>query len=206
MKKRDIKNLIIIYVIIILIFWVVLLKQENKKELKIFNQEKSYLITEVIEAKKLAVLIYNENKDYIAMLQETRNSLNDELDMVKSMQNDKTYLENLLKDLRSINGVKNKRFTLLLCISENDSLDYNTSHQGLYENVCGVNPYLWSNYLNNIGVEVNSLTAGFKVYKFYLRKNKGNKKKALLDFKGVDKNEKVKKVVDKIIEIEKELK
>lgn len=42
------------------------------------------------------------------------------------------------------------------------------------------------------------------VYKHYLAETK-NKKKAILEFKGVDKNEKVKKVVDKILIIENSL-
>lgn len=43
------------------------------------------------------------------------------------------------------------------------------------------------------------------VYKHYLAETK-NKKKAILEFKGVDKNEKVKKVVDKILIIEEKIK
>lgn len=35
--------------------------------------------------------------------------------------------------------------------------------------------------------------------------NNGNKKKAILDFKGVDKNKKVKEIVDKILVIESKL-
>ena len=40
---------------------------------------------------------------------------------------------------------------------------------------------------------------------FYLKVNNGNKKKAILDFKGAVKSKKVKKIVDKILVIEKEL-
>lgn len=43
------------------------------------------------------------------------------------------------------------------------------------------------------------------VYKHYLAETK-NKKKAILEFKGVDKNKKVKKVVDKILIIEEKIK
>lgn len=43
------------------------------------------------------------------------------------------------------------------------------------------------------------------VYKHYLSETK-NKKKAILEFKGVDKNEKVKKIVDKILIIEEKIK
>lgn len=43
------------------------------------------------------------------------------------------------------------------------------------------------------------------MYKFYLNANNGNKKEALLEFKGVDKNKKVKEIVDKILVIESKL-
>lgn len=65
---------------------------------------------------------------------------------------------------------------------------------------------MWKDYLNSIGVKYNSLKAGLEVYKFYLKENNGNKKEALLEFKGVEKNKEVKKVVDKILILEKELK
>ncbi len=65
---------------------------------------------------------------------------------------------------------------------------------------------MWKDYLNSIGVKYNSLKAGLEVYKFYLKENNGNKKEALLEFKGVEKNKEVKKVVDKILILEKEIK
>ena len=49
------------------------------------------------------------------------------------------------------------------------------------------------------------MKAGLEVYRFYLKVNNGNKKKAILDFKGVDKNQKVKEIVDKILVIESKL-
>ncbi len=50
------------------------------------------------------------------------------------------------------------------------------------------------------------MKAGLEVYKFYLNANNGNKKKALLEFKGVEKSKKVKEIVDKILVLEKEIK
>ena len=41
------------------------------------------------------------------------------------------------------------------------------------------------------------------MYKFYLNTNNGNKKAAILDFKGAVKSKKVKKIVDKILVLEK---
>ena len=65
---------------------------------------------------------------------------------------------------------------------------------------------MWKDYLDSIGVRYNSLKAGLEVYKFYLNANNGNKKEALLEFKGVEKNKKVKKIVDKILVLEREIK
>ena len=97
------------------------------------------------------------------------------------------------------------KIALLVCISENTSLRYDTVHQGKYIHVCGVKPY-WKDYLNSIGVEYNSLKAGLEVYKFYLNANNGDKKAAILDFKGAVKSKKVKKIVDKILVLEREIK
>jgi len=90
-----------------------------------------------------------------------------------------------------------------LCFSES-SLSYEANHQGLYDGICGVNPHLWSDYLKDIGVDYNSLKGGFEVYKYYLSKT-NNKKKAILEFKGVEKNKKVKKIVDNIFIIERKI-
>lgn len=54
-------------------------------------------------------------------------------------------------------------------------------------------------------VKLFILKAGLEVYKFYLNANNGNKKKALLEFKGVEKSKKVKEIVDKILVLEKEI-
>lgn len=56
------------------------------------------------------------------------------------------------------------------------------------------------------GIHFNSLKAGLEVYKFYLKANNGNRKNAILDFKGANKNKKVKKIVDKILVLEREIK
>ena len=53
------------------------------------------------------------------------------------------------------------------------------------------------------GIDFNSLRGGLEVYKFYLNANNGNKKAAILDFKGAVKSKKVKKIVDKILVLEK---
>lgn len=73
---------------------------------------------------------------------------------------------------------------LSLCYSENTSLEYNTSHQNLYEHVCGVKP-LWNEYLAEQEVPPNSILAGYTVYLYYLDKT-NSKTKALKEFKGIE--------------------
>lgn len=93
---------------------------------------------------------------------------------------------------------------MVLCFSES-WLDFEANHQGLYYGVCGVNPKYWEDYLNDLGYEYNSIIGGVEVYKYYLEQTE-NKKKALMKFKGGSSNEKVKKIVDKVIRLEKEYK
>ena len=102
-------------------------------------------------------------------------------------------------------GIKDKKFISLLCFSET-SLREDVLHQGLYESYCGVNPFIWKDDLDKKGIDYNSLRGGLEVYKFYLKVNNGNKKKAILDFKGANKNFKVKIIVNKILKIEKQMK
>ena len=108
------------------------------------------------------------------------------------------------KRIQPDTGIKDKKFISLLCFSET-SLREDVLHQGLYESYCGVNPFIWKDDLDKKGIDYNSLRGGLEVYKFYLKVNNGNKKKAILDFKGANKNQKVKEIVDKILVIEKEL-
>lgn len=66
--------------------------------------------------------------------------------------------------------------------------------------MCGVDP-LWKPYLNERNVPYNTLQAGWEVYMYYYNKHDQNKLKAILDFKGVVNNTKVKKISKKIIRL-----
>ena len=88
-------------------------------------------------------------------------------------------------------------FIIYLCYSES-SLDYGAIHQGRYTNVCGVDP-LWKSYLRERNVPYNSLQAGWEIFLYYYEKNNHDKLKAILEFKGVSKNKKVKAISKKII-------
>lgn len=92
---------------------------------------------------------------------------------------------------------------LVLCSSENFSLSKSTSHQGQYEHQCGVKP-LWNSYLDEQGVERNSILAGYKVYEFYLEQT-GSSTEALKDFKGIESKKKM-WIVRKVQRVMKEVK
>lgn len=59
--------------------------------------------------------------------------------------------------------------------------------------------------MNHKGIDYNSLKGGLAVYHYYLSET-NNKKEAILKYKKVIKSKRVKKIVDKIIVIERELK
>ena len=86
---------------------------------------------------------------------------------------------------------------LYLCFSES-SLNYSANHQGRYTHVCGVDP-IWKPYLSERNIPYNTLQAGWEVYMYYYYKNNQDRLKAILEFKGVEHNKKVKEISKKII-------
>ena len=86
---KDIKALISIYTILILIGWNIVLSHKVEKEQK-----------EKIEVMKVALKNDALNKEYISILQQSREELNNELDLLADNLKDKNDLNNLLKDLR----------------------------------------------------------------------------------------------------------
>lgn len=80
-------------------------------------------------------------------------------------------------------------------------------HQGRYQSLCGVNHRdIWGEYIEENGIEINTLQSGLLIYEFYLEKNNHNLEKALLEYKGVRQNKKVKRIVKKIIRMQEEVK
>ena len=86
--SKDMKPLIIIYTIIILTGWIIGLKHQLNQS----NEEK-------IEIMKIALENDRLNQEYISVLQETREALNDELDNQNLELEEYRYLEKLKKDL-----------------------------------------------------------------------------------------------------------
>jgi hypothetical protein len=90
---------------------------------------------------------------------------------------------------------------LLLCFSESE-LNYNANHQGLYINICGVNPKYWDSFLSERGINTNSILAGYTIYQHFIDKT-GSKTKALKEYKGIEKN---KWIIKKYKKVEKQIK
>ena len=86
--SKDMKPLIIIYTILILSGWIIGLKHQLNQSYK-----------EKIEIMKIALENDRLNKEYISVLQESREALNNELDKQSLELEEYKYLEKLKKDL-----------------------------------------------------------------------------------------------------------
>ena len=86
--SKDMKPLIIIYTILILSGWIIGLKHQLNQSYK-----------EKIEIMKIALENDRLNKEYISVLQETREALNDELDICSNKNQEYQYLDKFQKDL-----------------------------------------------------------------------------------------------------------
>ena len=90
--NKDIKALIAIYTIIILSCWNIAIDYKAKKEMNELKKE-------ILEVKKIAVEINTDKNEYITVLQESRQYLNDELDLLTEEIKQYKALEKLKKDL-----------------------------------------------------------------------------------------------------------
>ena len=85
-------------------------------------------------------------------------------------------------------------------------LNHYVKHKGdVAQGICGVVPEYHSETLKRLNVDLNSLKACEVVYLDYLKKNNGNKVKALADYKGI-KSKKNIYLVYKVLDKEKQIK
>ena len=159
---------------------------------------------ETIKAQKVAIELYEEKKAVEGRLDiahENLGSLNKELDKFEKAT-DKVNL--IVKELVSLES-KTETMSVLVLFSESSG-NKNVKHSK--KNVkgwCGVDVSIWGEELKENGIPVNSLKACDYILNKYLEENNWNKKLALYDYKGIEKNNKVKKVVDNMIKIEKKI-
>lgn len=91
--NKDIKALISIYTILILIGWNIGISYKSNKQIKQLKKE-------VLEVKKIAIEINNEKNEYIFVLQEAREQLNDEIDLLNGELKQYKDLRRIKKELR----------------------------------------------------------------------------------------------------------
>ena len=72
--------------------------------------------------------------------------------------------------------------------------------------ICGIDKVFWAEELKENGIKINSLKSCEYVLNYYLEQNSGDKKKALREYKGVNKDKKVGGIIETILQKEKELK
>ena len=159
---------------------------------------------ETIKAQKVAVELYEEKQVVEGRLEiahENLGSLNKELDKYEKAA-DKVNL--IVKELVSLES-KTETMSVLVLFSESSG-NKNAKHSK--KNVqgwCGVDVSIWGEELKQNDIPINSLKACDYILNKYLEENNWNKKLALYDYKGIEKNNKVKKAVDNMIKIEKKI-
>ena len=159
---------------------------------------------ETLVAQKVAVELYEEKRlveESLDSALEGLDSLNKELDKYEKAT-DKVNL--IVKELVSLES-KTETMSVLVLFSESSG-NKNAKHSK--KNVkgwCGVDVSIWGEELKQNDIEVNSLKACDYILNKYLEENNWNKRLSLYAYKGVEKNDKVKKVVDNMIKIEKKI-
>ena len=91
--NKDIKAILSIYIIVILTVWITCLSWETSKQVQ-------QLRDEVLQVKKITIEINTEKNEYIKILQESREYLNNEIDLLNDEIKQYKSLEKLTKDLR----------------------------------------------------------------------------------------------------------
>ena len=181
-----------IYTIIILLYVILGLK---------FDLDKQKLAT--LEAQKLAVILHEEKKEAEVRLDIARDnvwSLNKELDEYEKSED---KIKKIVKEMRTID-INNENISIMVMFTES-SFNGNVIHpKASVQGRCGVDVKIWGEELRENEIEIDSLEACDYIFSKYLEQY-GSKKKALLKYKSVEKNKKVAKIVDKILQVDKKL-
>ena len=91
--NKDIRAILSIYTILILSCWNIAISYKTTKQLTELKQE-------VLQVKKITIEINTEKSEYIKILQESREYLNNEIDLLNDEIKQYKSLEKLTKDLR----------------------------------------------------------------------------------------------------------
>ena len=159
---------------------------------------------ETMKAQKIAVELFEEKmlvEESLDRALEGLDSLNVELDKYEKAT-DKVNL--IVKELVSMES-NTETMSVLVLFSESSG-NKNVKHSK--KNVqgwCGVDVSIWGEELTQNSIPVNSLKACDYILNKYLEENNWNKKLALYEYKGVEKNDKVKGIIENMIKIEKKI-
>lgn len=190
------QDLVVTLLIYILIFVFVYLLSNH------YQLEKQKV--ETLKAQKIAVELFKEKilvEESLDRALEGLDSLNSELDKYEKAT-DKINL--IVKELVSLES-KTETMSVLVLFSESSG-NKNVKHSK--KNVqgwCGVDVSIWGEELMQNDIPVNSLKACDYILNKYLEENNWNKKLALYAYKGVEKNIKVKGIIENMIKIEKKI-
>ncbi len=181
-----------IYTIIILLYVMIGMKLDlDKQKLATFK------------AQKEALLLYKEKKEVEDRLDIARDnvwSLNKELEEYEKSED---KIKKIVKELSSIDS-PTEDISVMVMFTES-SFNKNVKHsKKSVKGRCGVDIYIWGEELKENGIKVDSLEACDYIFQKYL-KQEGTKRKALVAYKGLKKDKKVAKVVDKILQVDKKL-
>jgi len=94
---------------------------------------------------------------------------------------------------------------LALAFTES-SLNYDVKHKkDIAKGICGVIPKFHKDKLDELSIDINSLRACEAIYIDYLEQYKGNKVKALVEYKGIESKANM-YLVYRVLEIENKIK
>ena len=190
------QDLVVTSLIYILIFVFVYLLSNH------YQLEKQKV--ETMKAQKIAVELHEEKmvvEEKLDRAYEGLDSLNKELDKYEKAE-DKISL--IIKELVSLES-KTETMSVLILFSESSG-NKNVKHSNKnWIGWCGIDVTIWGKDLRREGITINSLKACDYILNKYLEENNGNKKLSLYAYKGVKNNNKVKKIVDNMIKIEKKV-
>ena len=190
------QDLVVTTLIYILIFVFVYLLSNH------YQLEKQKV--ETLKAQKIAVELFEEKilvEESLDRALEGLDNLNKELDKYEKATN---KINLIVKELVSLES-KTETMSVLVLFSESSG-NKNVKHSK--KNVqgwCGVDVSIWGEELNQNSIPVNSLKACDYILNKYLEENNWDKKLSLYAYKGVEKNIKVKGIIENMIKIEKKI-
>lgn len=137
------------------------------------------------------------------------------VDLNSELEKAKAQVSTLIKELNATNELariqkelaqiapENKAVVLAIIYTES-KWKYNVKHlEWNTQGIAGIRPYYWGDFLKMQNVRVNSVKACELVYLDLLKKNNGNKFKAIAEYKGAKKDF---KIVRTVLELEQKIK